>query len=236
MFRPITFAASVLAVCVPHVSADTIMPTPTHHYPFDVDASDVTGGNDGLLVGGAIIIPDSRGMVLGLDGVDDYVALSSSNMPEGQTDSTVFTIAAWVKIPKGQVAPANMGGLYGEFERGHSKNFFLISDGDGVVSFDQYLPAGGGIHSSIAVTDNTWHHVVYVQNEPGSFRRKIYVDGDLYALDNSPERYAGLDPTMWAIGAYLGPGAALPYHTKGCFVSTGLAQNRGPAKQQSPHW
>ena len=203
MFR-LTSCLTVLAVVigVGHVSASTILPPPTHHYTFDADtqADDSAGTNHGFMVGGASIVADpQRGDVLDLDGVNDYVALQYSTLPDGQTDQTVFTIATWVKIPDDEILIH--GGIYGEFSGpGFTKNFFRARE---FVSFDQYDPKGGYIVGTTPINDGTWHHIAYVQNEPGSWKRQLYVDGVLDNVDMSPERYVGGAPTTWTVGARL---------------------------------
>jgi concanavalin A-like lectin/glucanase superfamily protein len=190
----------------------------THLYAFDTDASDSAGTNHGTLSNGASIVFDSqRGDVLQLDGVDDYVNLGWSNVPGGPTDTATFTIAAWVKIPAGDVAFANIAPIYGEYvgyqAAGGSKNYFAvdgISHGvnrSGEVFFSQH-PSDAGIISSVStINDGEWHHVAYVQNEPGSSKRKIYIDGTLDKWLDNVETYSGLAPDLWTIGGRLNPGS-----------------------------
>ena len=178
VYKTMFFVAVAVFVGVSHVSADIIMPTPTHHYPFDVDGSDAAGTNDGLLVGGATIIADSeRGMVLGLDGVDDYVSLQRSNIPGGPTDEAVFSIATWVKLPK-EIVP-NAVPVYVENNSGSNdhKNYFGVWQ-NGLVAFDHWLPTGGTLASVVPVNDDSWHHIAYVQDHPQGLpmRRTLYVD------------------------------------------------------------
>ncbi len=191
----------------------------THYYPFDMNMADVVGGNNGTPVGGAHIVTDAeRGNVLDLDGIDDYVALQYSNIPGGPTDTSVFTIAAWVKRPEGEIIPEKAGGIYGEYwnKDNWSKNRFF-NQTDGRVAFGQYPPSGGGISSTSSITDDTWHHIAYVQGEPGSFRQKIYVDGVLETWDDAPEEYSGPNVNLWVIGARLGKSSTtlMPRFTEG---------------------
>ena len=189
MFRLTSFlVVLVVLVGVGEVWAVT-MPTPTHHYPFDIDARDEAGGNHGVLRNGARIVTDpQRGNVLDLDGVNDYVSLQLSNVPGGPNDASVFTIAAWFKMPAGLPPDENRGGIYGEYRSGYPgyKNYFAVTGG-GTIKLDNYPPLGGPLASAQVVSDDRWHHISYVQNEPGSFRRKLYIDGVLDASDNSPD-------------------------------------------------
>ena len=217
MYRRTTFSAALVAlVGVSHLSADTIMPTPTHHYPFDVDASDVTGTNDGTFMNGASILPDlERGNVLNLDGINDMVWLENSNVPDGSMNASVFTIAAWVKMPE-DPSGSHQGGIYGEFGEGTMcKNFFSVKQPGGRIWIDQFPPKSGNLKTSTSVSDGTWHHVAYVQNERGKPGQQMYVDGVLDGVGNSPEKYRGTAPYLWAIGARLGAKPSLPAHTKG---------------------
>jgi len=192
------------------------MPTPTHHYTFDIDGRDsgvsAEGTNHGALKNGASIVADPyRGNVLDLDGIDDYVSLGASNVPGGSTSTSIFSIAGWVKIAEKET---HHGGIYGEYNSGgdHTKNHFFLPYPSDQVAFGQYPPIGGGIVSLSSVEDGTWHHVAYVQNEPGTFKRKLYVDGSLETFDNSPEAYAGTTPNLWTIGARLGDPKGGPTH------------------------
>ncbi len=211
VYKTTFLLAIAVFVGVRQLSADVIMPTPTHHYPFDVDASDVTGTNDGLLVGGASIVPDSeRENVLDLDGVNDYVSLPFSALPSGPTDTSVFTIAGWVKIAETIIPEAHQGGIYGEHARGRTevRSHFGVDrlTESGVVYFEHTYPNGGNFRSQSKINDLDWHHVAYVQNEAGSFRRKVYIDGKLDMADNFPERYSGPTPSLFLIGAHVARG------------------------------
>ena len=217
-------AGLVLVFGVGQVNGANIL---THRYEFNTDATDSAGTNHGTLTNGASIVVDAeRGEVLQLDGVDDYVNLGWSNIPGGPTDTSVFTIAAWVKIPAGDVLFANISGLYGEYtsfrhpDGGTGVKNYLCIDGiksgvnrSGEVFYGQTPPGGFNITSTSTVNDGEWHHVAYVQNEGGGPSRKIYIDGILDASDNSPEVYSGLSPDLWAIGARLDIGSLT--HFKG---------------------
>jgi len=213
------FILGVAAVVLVGIGQAKAIPL-SHRYTFDTDASDSVGMNHGTLINGASIVLDAeRGGVLHLDGVDDYVSLGWSNIPSGPTDTAVFTIAAWVKIPAGVVAFENQGPIYTEFTSyrdpdGHvgEKNILRLEglksgfDRSGRVSFTQTPPGGWRIISDPLVNDGEWHHVAYVQNEPAGFGRKLYIDGVLNVWDDNPEPYTGPAVDSWAIGGLLLPG------------------------------
>jgi len=206
----VEFLDFLTEIVVP-VSAGPVIPTPTHYYPFDVDASDVTGTNDGRLIGGASIAADpQRGYVLDLDGVDDYVSLQRSNLPDGPTDLAVFTFAAWMKVPPTQ-AGETYGPIYAENmpEYSYHKNLVRFSS-DGKIGYSHWPPAGGNQWSATTVADHRWHHVAYVQNEPADFRRKLYVDGVLEAFDNDMKQYSGPAVSLFSIGSHRGFSHTLP--------------------------
>ncbi len=193
-------AVLVVVVGVGEVWAVT-MPTPTHYYPFDTDYQDHAGTNHGTPVGGASIVADlERGNVLNLDGVDDWVSLSTSNIPVGPTDLSVFTIACWIKAP--EIVHEYAIGIYGEFTAGQNnlKNVYELWGNEG-VNFGQFPPTGHPGQANTPVNDGTWHHIAYVQNEDNNFQRQFYVDGVLDNPHNGLERYSGPDPNTWAIGA-----------------------------------
>ena len=185
----------------------------THYYSFETDASDSVGSNNGQLMGGASIVSDPvRGNVLELDGIDDYVLLSGSNLAGGGGLATdAFSFSGWVKLDGvGGSTSANTG-IYGEYVSGGTsqKNTVLVTKATGTIGYSQYPPSGGDINSPTTLVDNTWHHIAYVQNEAGGDQRKLYVDGVLVANDNLPENYAGSVPDIVTIGARFGYSGSL---------------------------
>lgn len=187
--------------------------TLTHFYPFDSDAADSVGANDGQLLGGAHIVTDLvRQNVLELDGIDDYVLLNSSNVPNGGgAASDVFSISFWSKLNGVGGATSANTGIYGEYDSNgvSQKNTLLLTKATGQLSFSQFPPSGGDLNSPNPLTDNSWHHIAYVQNDSVRHSRKLYVDGILAASDNSPENFIGSAPDVVTIGARFGTSGTL---------------------------
>lgn len=199
------YLAPILAAVCLQASAPASRAALVHHYPFDSDASDVVGGINGVFVGGTSVGSDpQRGNALLLNGVDGYLRLATSLVPGEDTSTATFTIGAWVKVAG--ISNSADSAIYGEFnDTTNSRNSLTIRHDTGHPGWVQYPPSNGDLLAAKSVVDNSWHHVAYVQNEPGMPSRQIYIDGQLAASDNvTPEGYSGSPPTSFAIGGRLG--------------------------------
>ncbi|HSF11045.1 MAG TPA: DUF4347 domain-containing protein [Nitrospirales bacterium] len=144
-------------------------------YTFEGNANDVAPGTaqNGTLTNGASIVTDgTRGQVLSLEGVNDFVDLSTHT-----ADFTAFTqgtISGWIKAT-------------GTFE-----TIFSISDTAGTGSYAAlFLGASGYLtyevmengvmqlavyKSDVTINDGNWHHVAVTIGPSGN---SLYVDGVL---------------------------------------------------------
>ncbi|TKB90336.1 MAG: tandem-95 repeat protein [Nitrospira sp.] len=141
-------------------------------YTFEGNANDVAPGTaqNGTLTGGATIITDgTRGQVLSLDGVDDYIDLTSHT----STFATLSqgTLSAWVKLTD-----------TGE------RTIFDIGDGAGGSNFVSFYVVNGQLRlsivdggttvletvSTVTVNDGNWHHVAFTVDGSGN---QLYIDG-----------------------------------------------------------
>ncbi len=157
---------------------------------------DVYSHNDLLLnfMDGSHLIPGRFGNALSFDGVQQY-ARRTSGFPIYLT--TNYTISLWVNGAPGQFNKQVFA------EGGASGDFFLLGT-------ENATPAGPSLNVKInpgtadrkstrPVFDNTWHHVVWV-DENG--RARLYVDGTLDDTDFSYVRTSlTLDST--ALGALV---------------------------------
>ena len=142
------------------------------HWSGDGNANDVTGnGHDGTVFGDTTYAPGVIGNGFLLDGDDDYVAIANSPSLE----STVFTVAAFVKMPD----TGNTQRLI--FDSSHGfvdfSGWALQTENSGTVSI---LFGDGntfkGAASTTQIDDNDFHHIAGVVD--GS-SMTIYVDGTL---------------------------------------------------------
>ena len=135
-----------------------------HHYPFDSDATDVVGGANGLLMGGAAVV----GGRLLLDGVDDYVQLSEHIIPT----SGSYTVALFAQQTSAQ------SGYRELISQGFSTGpgFYIGHDPVGEIRVsDLWLNSGVAFPS-----DGLRHHfAVSVDADLGT--TNLYVDGFLQA-------------------------------------------------------
>ena len=147
-------------------------------FPFDVNASDVIGTNNGTFVGGASIVADAqRGNVLALDGTNDYVNLPLSGMAAGRSE---LTLAMWVR-------PTRWSGtdsLYDEAYNGYWQFSIYV---DGWYTRDSSTGTTGSRSNDLAVPVvelNQWHHLAFVHSVSNHLKA-IYHDGQLYSSSST---------------------------------------------------
>lgn len=148
----------------------------THHYTFDVDASDSVGSIDGSLEGGASIVAGTIGNALDVNGGIQHALMTNPGF-NGDTavipTGTSFSVSLWAKRDSSSV------------------NGWLIGQGDSAVA-DQSLHIGFRNNNQIAhafwgddlqtnaatqVTDTVdWHHWVFTYDADIN-EQAIYVDG-----------------------------------------------------------
>lgn len=105
---------------------------------------------------------------LGFDGTNDYIQTNFT----GITGSSSRTIEAWIKTGTtgAQRVIADMGTM-------PNGTRFTLNILNGLLRIEI---GGGGINSTVSVTDNQWHHVaVTYDNSLSSSKYKLYIDGTL---------------------------------------------------------
>jgi len=114
----------------------------------------------------------SPASALTLDGVNDYVAVTSSTaIPSGNSP---YTIEAWIKT----TTSANMGIVaWGNYGTTNQCNAFRLGSGGTIVN---YWWANDLIVSAPSLTNGAWHHVAATYD---GVTRSIYADGVLLASD-----------------------------------------------------
>jgi hypothetical protein len=164
------------------------------YWPFNGNANDVSGNGNNGTVNGAILTSDRFGNSNGaysFDGVNNYISVQDSNT----LHQNVFTISSWVN-----------GDEYNGFKQILSKNIgtsnnesinLVINNNSG---WNLTAQIGGlGYYGTLIKSPNTiseqqWHHVVYVYNENNQ-SQKLFLDGslvknntttDLIQFDNKP--------------------------------------------------
>ena len=168
-------------------------------YPFDGNASDMSGNGNHGTVYGATLGTDRFGedsKSYNFDGVDDRIELDRGDVIGTGLD---LTISVWVNSGAG-----TSGSIFGEYGKNpsnqyqYTRNYLLISNG--AISFDQYGPSGGiseaSDHNSISY--GIWNHVAFSQNSSNWF---ISIGGTVVSSGNEVEVYTGSTPeTAWIGG------------------------------------
>jgi len=163
---------AVLALSLTQCSAANLL----HRYPFTTDATDVVGGANGQLLGGATV---SGGAVV-LNGSSAYVNLPV-NLVSGLTSITYevwFTdsgSSTWARVydfGNSSGGPGNQGG-------GTSYMFLTALNGSGGIRGAYNLGSGEQlIDFTPRPAVSVKHHVVWTQDSNAQVA-KIYVDGVL---------------------------------------------------------
>lgn len=132
------------------------------YWPGDGNASDVAGGNSGILLNGANYRPGASGQAFSFDGVDDLFQASTNGFPTYDGDRT---LAMWVKVDAPVAGDAIFGGYgafgttYAVYSLGQSSNGTYASNGGGGIGGPGLLP-GRWYH--IAATNVTSHLTLYL--------------------------------------------------------------------------
>jgi len=141
-------------------------------WKFDGDATDETGMNDGTLIEDATFVVDAeRGQVLSLDGDGDYVDVGN-DASLGFTNSTDFTISAWVYKLDGteQMGIATKGDNTDRYMMAYTSSSWRFEIRDGL----------NYVYTSSSDPDPTdkWVHVAGVYDSSIN-NLSLYVDGEL---------------------------------------------------------
>jgi hypothetical protein len=138
-----------------------------HHYPFAGDASDVVGGADGALVGGAGV----SGGILTLDGSTGYLQMPGKVVPTAGS----YTVALFVRldVPHPQHVEFISQGC------SSCPGFYIGLDPGGLSRVtDDWRPA------TVSPTDGAFHHYALTVDADGG-QSFLYLDGVLEATTNS---------------------------------------------------
>ncbi|MDG1139609.1 MAG: BspA family leucine-rich repeat surface protein [Opitutales bacterium] len=155
-------------------------------YPFDGNASDMSGNGNHGTVNGATLGTDrhgAAGKAYSFDGVDDYI-VSSGNTFDTQDKGT---ISLWFN----DVSTTNSGGGILGSRRGYVQGDFLIGNlesGDGfrVLFWNSKNSAWAGWGSGIETTLSKWNHLLLTWEKNGSSVLKFNNNQVQQAVDSFP--------------------------------------------------
>ncbi|MEQ1848842.1 MAG: LamG domain-containing protein, partial [Nitrospira sp.] len=139
-------------------------------YTFEGNANDVAGTpQNGTLVNGATYVTDgTRGQVLSLDGVDDYVQITSTF-----SNPTEVTVGGWVNLAAGTGRK--------EFISLDNRVHIALDDASGVKGSVQIGASSWvDLNSNQFIAGTGWHHVMYSYSDTGN-THALYIDGALVA-------------------------------------------------------
>ncbi len=161
----------LLLLCLFLWPLDSLHASQIAHYSFDGTAEDVSGnGNHGVVVSG-VFRQGKVGQAIDLDGVNDYVSVSS-NPQIGLDGLSQASWAAWI-FPR-SLGQSSQGRI---FDKGGGSSISsgyaisLRSDSAIVVQINRNTGSDPLAQSSSGfVTLNTWQHIAVVfGSSPGTF-------------------------------------------------------------------
>ena len=142
------------------------------HYPFEGDAIDSTGRNNGV-VHGATLAPGISGQGFAFDGIGNYIAIENLHFDTPGVLETL-TVCGWVKTAVGGDAWFGNWSIV-DFDRSEYFAFYVRGD-DGRIGFSTTDSAGmlNDFSGSTRVNDGAWHFVCAVYDGTDKI---LYVDG-----------------------------------------------------------
>ncbi|RMH16730.1 MAG: LamG domain-containing protein, partial [Gammaproteobacteria bacterium] len=133
-----------------------------------------------------------------LDGSNDYVTVDSAGELIDQDD---FTFAAWI-YPHETTDPMgiNHRTIYVQNDQagGYYTHYIFIDRNTGGLSYDNWLPTGGGVSTSTALQKNTWQHVAVVRS---SNTVTLYINGIKQTIGAAESRNSFTSVDQSIIGA-----------------------------------
>ncbi|MCK4999653.1 MAG: hypothetical protein KAS23_08960, partial [Anaerohalosphaera sp.] len=144
------------------------------HWPFDVDGSDQTGGNDATLINGAHVTTVGGEYKVGsgamsFDGVDDYLRADSLC---GAVAGMDISIAMWIKS---DVTDANKFVCSFNTANGDGNRILI---GQKASMADLAVYDNGWLSTGVTAFDGSWHHVVYMLCDSKN-EGLVFIDGEL---------------------------------------------------------
>jgi len=170
-------------------------------YTFDIDGRDSYGTNNGTLTAGASVTNDgTRGMVLSLDGTNDYVDLPTTGLTGGRSE---LTLSMWIKPD--ETTAANT--IWDE----HNDWYWQFSVLQGTwYTRDSSTGTTGSRDNDLtmpSLSAGTWQHLALVYSVTND-TKAVYLDGE-----ESTSTSTSIDTlTSSRTGAYMGRPSDLQYY------------------------
>ena len=173
-------------------------------YPFDGNASDMSGNGNHGTVNGASLSTDRHGVAnkaYQFDGVDDFIDFGTGAFPGIGSPNQSVTFSSWFKAP----TTGNTQVLFGDYSATSGDNHLVFSvELRNTGSFNPLTRASGFNYEFTSVatglTDGTWHQVVYQLNASDN-KLYLYLDG---SFDSTAAYDSSLDfrgSPYWRAGA-----------------------------------
>jgi len=131
------------------VTSNAITAATISWWPGDGNTNDISGGNNGTLVGGATYAPGLVNQAFSFAGTGDYFQAPANGLPTGNSDRTM---ELWVNVKSFGAMEAFFAG-YGSFGSG-TQTYHLGASGN-TLFFSQW----GGAIMGPSLQTGTWYHV-----------------------------------------------------------------------------
>ncbi len=156
---------------------------PVAEYPLDGNAKNKAGKeNDGVLKNGATFVDSSGEQVLSLDGIDDYLSVSTISLP-GDLSISLRVFSPSSNSQFGFNWPSEAGTIILKNSWGHAGNWALYTRDNKIKWGGSVFP--GSVTCPVPTSDE-WHHIVVTLT--GSSGRIIIDNNDCtenYAWNNA---------------------------------------------------
>ncbi len=169
------------------------------YWPFDGDALDAVGDNDGTLYGDTVLTTGVKGVTdtaYAFDGNGDYISL-----PTSLNNIEIFTIGGWFNT-NDKTLSQRIFSLYKDNLNPISSKLTIIINGDvsGAIQYGHRLSDGStwsGYVGATSILDDTWHFYTLSYNGTTFL---FYLDGVL--VHSRTASYTTLDGGAPLIGAH----------------------------------
>jgi outer membrane protein OmpA-like peptidoglycan-associated protein len=178
------------------------------YYPFDEDANDVTGTNNGRVLGASRENGRCGDMAYSFNGFEDYIDCGNDKSLNGNWNG--LSISVWVRPD--EISELQLATIMAKWAFDTDKDHFglwLNSSYKVIMAVSAPGIMENGVFSKKSLAYDEWHHIVGTWRKNGEIR--IYIDGQLDKIGKQTGRYINVRSTeSLKIGRQL-KGRSRPY-------------------------
>jgi len=167
--------------------------TPIAHYLFNDDATDEISGYDFTTVSGATYNTGKINNAIYFDGIDDYAQITDDGTLDLNSD---FSISFWMR----SATSGSNDSMIEKWQSTGARNFVIFQGSSGVLIAQVSDGTAVNIIGSTDLSDDAWHHVVFVRDRTGDNQLKLYVDNSSDATPVTDGRGTITNNAVVAVG------------------------------------